>query len=84
MYLEIITPDSKLYTGEIKLIQVPGSKGSFEVLRNHAPIISSLDKGNIRIIESSGKEVIIEVGGGMIEVKNNNIVVLAESSSHDS
>ena len=43
MHLEIITPARKLFTGEVKLVQVPGSKGSFEILNNHAPIISTLD-----------------------------------------
>ncbi len=78
MYLEIIAPDKQLYSGEIDLIQVPGSKGSFAVLRNHAPIISTLEKGKIKIISSDQKETFIEITGGLIEVKNNEIIVLAE------
>ena len=79
MYLEIITPDKRLYSGEIELIRVPGSKGSFEVLKNHAPIISTLEKGKIKILTADKKEEFIQVSGGMIEVKNNNIIVLAET-----
>ena len=79
MYLEIITPDKRLYSGEIELIRVPGSKGSFEVLKNHAPIISTLEKGKIKILTADKKEEFIQISGGMIEVKNNKIIVLAET-----
>jgi len=78
MHLEIITPEKKVFVGEIKLIQLPGSMGSFEILNNHAPIISSLDKGTIRIISNEGAPKFFEIGGGIIEAKNNNIIVLAE------
>lgn len=79
MYLEIITPEKKLFSGEVKLVQVPGSKGSFEILHNHAPIISTLDEGRIKII-STGEEIkFFDIGGGVIESKQNNIVILAES-----
>ena len=47
MFLEIITPDKNIFEGEVKLVQVPGSKGTFEILKNHAPIISTLEKGKI-------------------------------------
>jgi len=79
MHLEIITPDSKIYKGEIKLVKVPGSKGSFEVLNNHAPIISTLDNGEVKIIDKADKTNYFTIGGGVIEVKNNNIIILAES-----
>ena len=55
LFLEIITPDSKIYEGNIALVKVPGSKGSFEVLLNHAPIISTLDSGEIKIWFEGGK-----------------------------
>ena len=80
MLLEIIAPDSKLYSGEVDLVQVPGSKGSFEILRNHAPIISTLDQGRIRIVAPGGSESFFEIDGGVIEAKNNKIIVLAESA----
>ncbi|MBN2350857.1 MAG: ATP synthase F1 subunit epsilon [Bacteroidales bacterium] len=78
MKLEVITPDKELYKGEIKLIQVPGAKGSFEILNNHAPIISTLDKGTIKIIDNLDKPEFIEILGGVIEVKRNHIIVLAD------
>ena len=80
MLLEIIAPDKNLYSGEVDLIQVPGSKGSFEILRNHAPIISTLDKGRIRIVDQKGATQFFEVDGGVIEAKNNKIIVLAETA----
>jgi F-type H+-transporting ATPase subunit epsilon len=80
MNLQIITPDNNVYNGEVRLVQVPGSKGSFQVLKNHAPIISTLDAGKVKIIDSEGKTSFIEISGGVIEVKNNKIIILAESS----
>lgn len=80
MLLEIIAPDKKLYSGEVDLVQVPGSKGSFEILRNHAPIISTLENGRIKIIDVKGATTFFEVDGGVIEAKNNKIIVLAETA----
>lgn len=80
MLLEIISPDKNLYSGEIVSIRVPGSKGSFEILKNHAPIISTLEGGTINILEENGKRTTFEVDGGVIEAKNNKIIVLAESA----
>jgi len=78
MFLEIITPEKTVYSGEIKLIRVPGSDGSFEVLSNHAPIISTLTKGNIKVITEDDKENYFEIKGGVIEVRENKIIVLGE------
>lgn len=78
MLLEIISPDKKLYSGEADLIQVPGSKGSFEILKNHAPIISTLEKGQIKIVSPGGNKTTFDIDGGVIEAKNNKIIVLAE------
>ncbi len=79
MLLEIVTPDRKLFSGEVKLVQVPGSKGTFELLKNHAPIISTLGKGTIRLVEMNGEEQIFDITGGVIENKANKIIVLAET-----
>lgn len=79
MLLEIITPDKLIYSGKIKLVQLPGTKGAFEILNNHAPIISTLEKGKIKVIEEGGKELFFDVDGGVIENKDNKIIVLAES-----
>ena len=78
MFLEIITVEEKLFSGDIKLVQVPGSKGSFEVLKNHAPIISTLSKGKIKVLNIEGEESAYEINSGIIEVVNNKIIVLAE------
>jgi F-type H+-transporting ATPase subunit epsilon len=80
MYIEIITPDKKVFEGEVKLLKLPGSKGSFEILKNHAPIISTLEKGTIKIQDKNGKEHFFEVDGGGIENKSNKIIVLVESA----
>lgn len=80
MQLEIIAPDQQLYSGEVDMVQVPGSKGSFQILRNHAPIISTLDPGIIRIVDQKGGVAFFEVDGGVIEAKNNKIIVLAETA----
>ena len=80
MLLEIIAPDKKLYSGDVDLVQLPGSKGSFEILRNHAPIISTLNKGTIKIVDQRGGVSYFEVDGGVIEAKNNKIIVLAEQA----
>ncbi len=78
MYLEIVTPDSKIYTGEVKLVQVPGTDGSFEVLKNHAPIISTLNAGKVKIVEEDDSEKFFDISKGVIEVNRNGIILLAE------
>jgi F-type H+-transporting ATPase subunit epsilon len=79
MKIEIITPDKKVFDGNIKSVRVPGKKGSFQVLKDHAPIISTLDKGNVIMVEQEGAEKIFEISGGVIEVKANKIILLADS-----
>ena len=78
MYLEIITPDKKVFSGEVDAAQFPGTNGSFEVLDMHAPLISTLESGQVRITTKKGQEFFY-VDGGVVEVLNNNIIVLAES-----
>ena len=79
MYIEIITPDKKLYTGEINRVKLPGTKGYFEILNNHAPIISTLEKGQIKVTDVNNKITLIDITGGLVETKNNKIVVLTEN-----
>lgn len=79
MKIEIITPDSKIYEGEISSIRVPGQKGSFQVLKDHAPIISTLDNGPVILVDLEGNQSQYEINGGVIEVKQNMIILLAES-----
>lgn len=79
MKIEILTPDKKIFEGEIKSIRVPGKKGSFQVLKDHAPIISTLDNGPVFIVDQEGSETRYNINGGVIEVKQNKIILLAES-----
>lgn len=79
MKIEIITPDKKIFDGEIKSVRVPGKKGSFQVLKDHAPIISTLEKGLVRMVDLENTEIIYEISGGVIEVKANKIILLADS-----
>lgn len=79
MKAEIITPDYKVFEGDIKSIRVPGKKGSFQVLKDHAPIISTLGNGPVIIVDMAGNETIYEINGGVIEVRMNKIILLAES-----
>jgi F-type H+-transporting ATPase subunit epsilon len=79
MKIEIITPDKKIFEGEIKSVRVPGKKGSFQVLKDHAPIISTLDGGPVRMVDEENNEVIYEISGGVIEVKANKVILLADS-----
>lgn len=79
MKIEIITPDQKVYEGDIRSVRVPGKKGSFQVLKDHAPIVSTLENGPVILVEQSGNEIRYEINGGVIEVKANKIILLAES-----
>jgi len=78
MKIEIITPDKKVFEGNIKSIRVPGKKGSFQVLKDHAPIISTLENGPVILVDQEGNEKIYEINGGVIEVKMNKIILLAD------
>jgi len=78
MFLEIITPDKKIFSGEVSLVQLPGTNGSFEILKDHAPTISTLTKGKIKIIDKEKKTEFIEINSGVVEVLKNKIIVLAE------
>ena len=77
MQLDIITPDKNLYSGEASELVVPASTGLLGILENHAPLISSLMKGSIKITTSKGVEH-FDVNGGVIEVLNNKVIILAE------
>ena len=81
MNLEILTPDKKVFEGEVKSVTVPGTMGSFEILNNHAPIISTLEDGKL-IVRTAGKEDVYLVKGGVVEVLNNKVMVLAEGIKH--
>ena len=76
MNLEIISPSKKIFSGEVSSVKLPGMNGEFEVLNNHASIISTLTKGKIRIIDNNNKTEYFEVNGGVIEMQNNKIIIL--------
>ncbi len=95
MQVDIITPEMKLFSGEANAVQFPGLDGSFQVMNNHAPIISALSKGTIKVdltnvydvpekpiknisVENNGKVLVIQINGGVVEMQNNKISVLAE------
>jgi F-type H+-transporting ATPase subunit epsilon len=78
MLLDILTPEKQLFEGEVKSVKLPGTNGEFEILNNHAPIISTLTKGEIRVIDSSSKQETFSINGGVIEMQNNKIIVLAD------
>ena len=79
MFLEIITPDKSIFSGRVKLIRLPGTKGTFEILNQHAPIISTLEKGKIKVLDENDQELFFEINGGVVENKDDKIVILAES-----
>ena len=79
MNLEIVTPDSKVYEGEITSIALPGIDGSFQILNNHAPIVSALGTGKMTVIDTESKTQEYNISGGVVEMNNNKVIVLAES-----
>lgn len=77
MRLEILTPDKTIFEGEASYVGVPGLDGSLGILDNHAALITTLKEGNIKI-EKEGGEENIAIKGGVIEVLNNKVIILAE------
>lgn len=79
MHLEILTPEQKVYTGDVYGIQLPGVKGSFEILQNHAPMVAALGEGKMKILnEKSGAHEVFSITGGFVETLNNKTTVLLE------
>ena len=75
MDVQIITPDKSLYQGQADLITVPGTSGSIGILNHHAPLVSSLKKGEIKLVLNE-KEEFFKIEGGVIEVSQNKVIVL--------
>lgn len=80
MQVEIITPDTVLFSGEAKLVQLPGTDGSFEILDRHAPIIATLGKGKIKVLDLAGQTQFIEINSGVLEMSDNKANILAEQA----
>jgi F-type H+-transporting ATPase subunit epsilon len=78
MKLEIITPDKKLFEGDVKYASFPGTEGSFGVLDNHAPMIATLKPGKVELTENNNAKHEFVVKGGVVEVSRNRVTVLAE------
>ncbi len=77
--IEIVTPQKLVFEGNAVSISLPGSGSPFQVLKGHAPIVSTLDKGQIKIDTGSGKKI-FESNGGFTEVNNNVVSVLVETA----
>jgi F-type H+-transporting ATPase subunit epsilon len=96
MHLEIITPETKIFEGEVEAVQLPGLDGSFQVLSGHAPIVSALKEGVVKVDlsasferfdktsdliqddKSNSKVIRVAIKGGVIELQNDKIIILAE------
>ena len=78
MNISILTPDKEIFSGSITSVKVPGSAGQFQVLKNHAPIVSSLMAGNVVVVKEGGEKLNFSVKGGFIEVLNNNVSLLVK------
>ncbi len=92
MFLEIVSPEATLFSGEVTAVTVPGINGEFQMLENHAPIVSLLQEGNVKIqgnisIEkayeskfSKGEngQTVLAINSGTIEMKDNKVIVLAD------
>ena len=78
MKVTISKPDSTLYDGEARLVQLPGTGGKFEILDNHAPIISSLQKGTLRLMDNDSKEHTFEIRGGVVKGQQNELIILVQ------
>ena len=77
MRIEILTPERKLFSGDAYGVQLPGISGSFEVLEKHAPMVSALGKGAVKILlDKTGKSSSYKINSGFVEVLNNQVSVL--------
>ena len=82
MNLEILTPEKKLYSGEVYGVQMPGISGSFEVLERHAPLVSALKAGRVKVLKDNQNHfAFFDIQGGFVEVINNKVTVLVEGAS---
>jgi len=82
MNLEILTPEKKLFSGEVYGVQMPGISGSFEVLEKHAPLVSALKAGRVKVLKDKQNHFsFFDIQGGFVEVLNNRVTVLVEGAS---
>lgn len=81
MILEILTPEKRLYSGDVYGVQLPGIDGKFEVLNKHAPLVSALGKGNIKVLKDKTNTSNFSIESGFVEVLNNKATVLVEGAT---
>ncbi len=81
--LEIVTPEASVFSGSVQSVQVPGTMGSFQVLVNHAPIISTLGNGKVKVVKEDGEELEYHTQDGVVEVLNNKAIILVEKLLED-
>jgi F-type H+-transporting ATPase subunit epsilon len=81
MKLEILTPEQKVFTGEVYGVQLPGINGLFEVLDRHAPLVSALKSGTLKILNDKTKTTSYSIESGFVEVLNNKTIVLVEGAN---
>ena len=80
MTLEILTPDKKIFSGEVYGVQLPGISGLFEVLDKHAPLVSALKAGSLKILKDKSATSLYTIQSGFVEVLNNKTTVLVEGA----
>ena len=80
MTLEILTPERKLFSGDVYGVQLPGINGLFEVLYKHAPLVSALKSGKLKILKDKSNTVSYSIQSGFVEVLNNKATVLVEGA----
>lgn len=80
MILEILTPEKKIFSGEVYGVQLPGIDGMFEVLEKHAPLVSALKFGNLKILNDKNTSTVYSIQSGFVEVLNNKTMVLVEGA----
>jgi F-type H+-transporting ATPase subunit epsilon len=81
MHLEILTPERKLFSDEVYGVQLPGVSGSFEVLDKHAPLVSALKSGKIKVLNDRNHSSYFDIKSGFVEVINNRVSVLVEGAT---
>ncbi len=80
MTLEILTPEKKIFSGDVYGVQLPGISGVFEVLEKHAPIVSALKEGRLKVLKDKNATTSYNIQGGFVEVINNRATVLVEGA----
>lgn len=80
MTLEILTPEQKIFSGDVYGVQLPGIGGLFEVLDKHAPLVSALKEGKLKILKDKTQTSSYNIKSGFVEVLNNKTTVLVEGA----